>query len=103
MTPESAKALAQMALAWVLRDGRITSALIGLTFLGGIGAALAAPAWQAVVPELVPREVLKRMGQAGLFGLMYEEKYGGADSNAMTNLVTMVSSLSGISSMRVAM
>jgi MFS family permease len=34
-------------------------ALIGLTFLGGIGAALAAPAWQAVVPELVPREVLK--------------------------------------------
>jgi MFS family permease len=34
-------------------------ALIWLTFLGGIGAALAAPAWQAVVPELVPREVLK--------------------------------------------
>ncbi|WP_372827297.1 acyl-CoA dehydrogenase family protein [Polaromonas sp.] len=35
----------------------------------------------------VPREVLRRMGQAGLFGLMYEEKYGGADSDAMTNLV----------------
>ncbi len=34
-------------------------ALIGLTFLGGIGAALAAPAWQAIVPELVPRPLLK--------------------------------------------
>ncbi|MDP3618409.1 MAG: acyl-CoA dehydrogenase family protein [Ramlibacter sp.] len=35
----------------------------------------------------VPREVLRRMGQAGLFGLMYEEAYGGAASDAMTNLV----------------
>ena len=35
----------------------------------------------------VPRDVLRRMGQAGLFGLMYEEQYGGADADAMTNLV----------------
>ena len=35
----------------------------------------------------VPRDVLRRMGGAGLFGLMYEEKYGGADSDALTNLV----------------
>jgi len=35
----------------------------------------------------VPRDVLRRMGQAGLFGLMYEDKYGGADSDALTNLV----------------
>ena len=35
----------------------------------------------------VPREVLRRMGEAGLFGLMYEEQYGGADSDALTNLV----------------
>ncbi len=35
----------------------------------------------------VPREVLRRMGQAGLFGLMYEEQYGGAVADAMTNLV----------------
>ena len=35
----------------------------------------------------VPRDVLRRMGQAGLFGLMYEEKYGGAEADAMTNLV----------------
>jgi len=44
-----------------------------------------AAAWEE--QGFVPREVLKRMGQAGLFGLMYEEQYGGADSDAMTNLV----------------
>ncbi|MGO7211704.1 MFS transporter [Rhizobium ruizarguesonis] len=35
------------------------SALIALTFLGGIGAALMGPTWQAIVPELVPREDVK--------------------------------------------
>lgn len=34
-------------------------ALVALTFMGGVGAALVAPAWQAIVPELVPREDLK--------------------------------------------
>lgn len=34
-------------------------ALIGLTFLGGIGAALMIPTWQVIVPDLVPREQLK--------------------------------------------
>jgi acyl-CoA dehydrogenase len=31
--------------------------------------------------------VLRRMGQAGLFGLMYEAEYGGAEADALTNLV----------------
>ena len=35
----------------------------------------------------VPREVLRKMGQAGLFGLMYEGQYGGAEADALTNLV----------------
>jgi acyl-CoA dehydrogenase len=35
----------------------------------------------------VPREVLRRMGAAGLFGLMYESAYGGAEADALTNLV----------------
>jgi MFS family permease len=35
------------------------SSLIGLTFIGGIGAALMAPTWQSIVPELVPRQDLK--------------------------------------------
>ncbi|MFZ9297524.1 MAG: acyl-CoA dehydrogenase family protein [Hylemonella sp.] len=36
---------------------------------------------------MVPREVLHRMGEAGLLGLMYEEQYGGAQADALTNLV----------------
>jgi acyl-CoA dehydrogenase len=35
----------------------------------------------------VPRDVLRRMGDAGLFGLMYESAYGGAEADALTNLV----------------
>jgi acyl-CoA dehydrogenase len=35
----------------------------------------------------VPRDVLRRMGAAGLLGLMYEGQYGGGDADALTNLV----------------
>ncbi len=35
---------------------------------------------------MVPREVLRRMGAAGFFGLMYEPAYGGAGADALTNL-----------------
>jgi acyl-CoA dehydrogenase len=35
----------------------------------------------------VPREVLRKMGAAGLFGLMYDTQYGGAQADALTNLV----------------
>ncbi|MBI5277553.1 MAG: acyl-CoA dehydrogenase family protein [Burkholderiales bacterium] len=35
----------------------------------------------------VPREVLRRMGSAGFFGLMYEGAYGGAEADALANLV----------------
>jgi acyl-CoA dehydrogenase len=35
----------------------------------------------------VPRDVLRRMGAAGLLGLMYEGRYGGGDADALTNLV----------------
>jgi acyl-CoA dehydrogenase len=34
----------------------------------------------------VPREVLRRMGAAGFFGLMVEPEYGGAGADALTNL-----------------
>jgi MFS family permease len=45
------------ALAWT---GIVSvEGLVALTFLGGVGAALMAPAWQAIVPELVPRPDLK--------------------------------------------
>ncbi|MBX3607284.1 MAG: acyl-CoA dehydrogenase family protein, partial [Piscinibacter sp.] len=35
----------------------------------------------------VPREVLRRMGDAGLFGLMFSSRFGGAEADALTNLV----------------
>ncbi len=35
----------------------------------------------------VPRDVLRRMGMAGLLGIAFESEYGGADADAMTNLV----------------
>ncbi|WP_043837968.1 MFS transporter [Muricoccus aerilatus] len=35
------------------------TALVALTFVGGIGAALMAPTWQAIVPELVPAKEMK--------------------------------------------
>jgi len=44
-------------LAWT---GNVSvGSLILLTFLGGVGAALATPAWQAITPELVPRADIK--------------------------------------------
>ena len=36
---------------------------------------------------LTPREVLRKMGDAGMLGLMYESAYGGAEADALTNLV----------------
>ena len=36
---------------------------------------------------MVPRDVLRRMGQAGLLGLMYDSAYGGGEGDALTNLV----------------
>ncbi len=44
-----------------------------------------AAAWEEA--GSVPRDVLRKMGQAGLFGLMYESQYGGAEADALTNLV----------------
>ena len=42
-------------------------------------------AWEEA--GLTPREVLRKMGNTGLFGLMYSSDYGGAEADALTNLV----------------
>ena len=44
-----------------------------------------AAAWEET--GCVPREVLRKMGDAGLLGLMYASEYGGAEADALTNLV----------------
>ncbi len=36
---------------------------------------------------MVPRDVLQRLGQAGLLGLMYQPEYGGGGADPLTNLV----------------
>ena len=42
-------------------------------------------AWEEA--GFTPREVLRKMGEAGLFGLMYASRHGGAEADALTNLV----------------
>ncbi|MCZ8255315.1 MAG: acyl-CoA dehydrogenase family protein [Polaromonas sp.] len=44
-----------------------------------------AAAWEE--EGCVPREVLRKMGDAGLLGLMYESEFGGGEADALTNLV----------------
>ena len=42
-------------------------------------------AWEEA--GFTPREVLRKMGNAGFLGLMYDSQYGGAEADALTNLV----------------
>ncbi|WP_425374050.1 MFS transporter [Microvirga calopogonii] len=52
--------LVSSSLAFLAWTGNVTvEGLILLTFLGGTGAALATPAWQAITPELVPKADIK--------------------------------------------
>lgn len=53
-------AAVSIALMVLSSTGLISiSALVALTFFGGIGAALMMPTWQSIVPELVSRQDLK--------------------------------------------
>ena len=44
-----------------------------------------ASAWEET--GFTPRDVLCKMGKAGLFGLMYDSLHGGGEADALTNLV----------------
>jgi len=44
-----------------------------------------AEAWER--DGCVPRDVLRRMGEAGMLGLMFAPEYGGGGADALTNLV----------------
>lgn len=52
--------------------------LIGLTFVGGIGAALMGPTWQSIVPELVPRAELKNAVALNSLGINIARAIGPA-------------------------
>lgn len=54
------------------------SSLIALTFVGGIGAALMAPTWQAIVPELVSRQDVKSAVALNSLGINISRSIGPA-------------------------
>ena len=54
------------------------SSLIGLTFVGGIGAALMGPTWQSIVPELVPKAELKNAVALNSLGINIARSIGPA-------------------------
>ncbi|MCP4565356.1 MAG: MFS transporter [Bosea sp.] len=68
--------LSLMALA---STGQLSvPALVGLTFLGGVGAALMAPTWQAIVPELVGKADLKSAVALNSLGINISRAIGPA-------------------------
>lgn len=81
----------QVALAGVsavlmllAQSGGLTVAvLVGLTFLGGIGAALMGPTWQAIVPELVPKPDLKNAVALNSLGFNIARAIGPAVGGAL--------------------
>ncbi|HEY5798457.1 MAG TPA: MFS transporter, partial [Bosea sp. (in: a-proteobacteria)] len=54
------------------------SAIVALTFVGGIGAALMGPTWQAIVPELVPRSDVKNAVALNSLGINIARSIGPA-------------------------
>jgi len=69
------------AMVW---QNRITSAsLLWFTFFIGVANALTAPAWQAVVPELVPWKVLPAAVSANSVGINISRAVGPALAGAM--------------------
>lgn len=59
-------------------DSLTIEALVALTFLGGVGAALIGPAWQSIVPDLVPRDELKRAVALNSLGINIARSIGPA-------------------------
>lgn len=54
------------------------SSLLALTFLGGVGAALMGPTWQALVPALVPRDQLRSAVALNSLGVNISRSLGPA-------------------------
>lgn len=54
------------------------TSLVALTFLGGIGAALMGPTWQAIVPELVEKKDLKNAVALNSLGINIARAVGPA-------------------------
>jgi MFS family permease len=72
-------ACVSLTLLALTRSGALTvEYLIGMTFVGGIGAALMGPAWQSIVPELVPRADVKNAVALNSLGINIARAIGPA-------------------------
>jgi MFS family permease len=65
-----------MLLAW--NQALTIEILIAMAFAGGIGAAMMGPTWQSIVPELVPRQELKRAVALNALGVNIARAIGPA-------------------------
>lgn len=71
-------AVSLVLMAFSLTGTMTVSALVALTFAGGIGAALMAPTWQSIVPELVPARDLKSAVALNSLGINIARSIGPA-------------------------
>lgn len=77
-------ALVSTALMTLAFAGRLTvEILVGLTFIGGIGAALMGPTWQSIVPELVPKADLRNAVALNSLGFNIARSIGPALGGAL--------------------
>lgn len=80
----AAMMLLTAALAFLVAAERVTpEMLIGFTFALGTGAAFLAPAWQAIVPALVPRENLQAAITLNSLGINVSRAIGPALAGAL--------------------
>ncbi|WP_092175717.1 MFS transporter [Bosea sp. OK403] len=70
-------------LTLALADRLTVAILVGLTFLGGVGAALMGPAWQSIVPELVPKPDLRNAVALNSLGFNIARSIGPALGGAL--------------------
>lgn len=97
---QSAMALVAAVLAVTTATGRTTPAvLLTLLFLLGCGQALTAPAWQAIQPELVPREQIPSVAALGSMNMNIGRAVGPAVAGVLVSLSgpTLVFALNALS------
>jgi MFS family permease len=79
MLVQIAMAAVSATLMLLAGSGTLTvETLVGLTFLSGMGAALVGPAWQAIVPELVPRAQMRGAAALNSLGVNVARSVGPA-------------------------
>jgi MFS family permease len=88
MVAEGAYTMVSAVFAALVSLNMVTPAnLLVFTFLIGAGSALTAPAWQAIVPQLVPRQDLHAAVAANSIGINVSRAVGPALSGIITGHV----------------